>query len=857
VTLATGTRLGPYEILASIGAGGMGEVYKAHDTRLGRDVAIKVSNENFTERFEREARAIAALNHPNICTLHDIGPNYLVMELVDGPTLAERINQGPIPSTEALAIASKIADALEAAHEKGIVHRDLKPPNIKITPDGSVKVLDFGLAKSAGVAAASPENSPTLSMATQAGVILGTAAYMSPEQARGKPVDKRADIWAFGCVVFEMLTGGRAFHGETTSDFLAAVIKEEPNLEKVPAHLRAPIEKCLRKDPRARWRCIGDARDAFDEARPSSVATLRSSKWPWAIAAVFAIAAVCAGALYFGAKTPTPNVIRFQILPPEGNSFGIAFAVSPDGKHIAFPAFSGANGQTRLWVRSLDSLEARALPGTEGTARLPWWSPDSRYVAFQAGGKLRKIDISGGPPITICDTPGNVTGGSWSPNGVILFAATLGTVLKVADIGGVTTPVTSLGSDESSTLQPMFLPDGEHFIYVRTSTSGRAIYAASVGLKPEEQSRKPLLNADYAIYASSSGSTEGFLVFLRESTLMAQRFKPEKLELSGEAFPIADAVGAYVNRGLFSASQNGVLAYSSAVGARSQIAWYDRQGKLLSTVTEPGAYNTISLSPDESRAVFNRSDAASQNLWIVDLVRGGISRFTFTTNAEVNPVWSPDGRRIVYTSVGNGQKLFSKDANGAGRDFMMLNSESIAQTWSPDGRFVIYRANNGKTGYDLMVLPLEGDRKPVPFAATQFQEDQAQFSQDGHFVAYVSNASGENEVYVRTFPPGEKDDQWSISSGGGAEPRWRGDGRELYFLSRGRIMAVDISTTPTFHAGVPTLLFEVPVSRGTTSSAHDWDVTKDGKRFLINAASSGSTSSPINVVVNWTAALKK
>lgn len=566
-----GDKLGPYEILSFIGKGGMGEVFRARDTRLNRDVAIKSSVEQFTGRFEREARAIAALNHPTICHIYDVGPNYLVMELVEGPTLAERLSQGAIPLEESLNIARQIADALEAAHEKGITHRDLKPGNIKIKPDGTVKVLDFGLAKMGGEPMMKSDESPTITMAqTEAGMIIGTAAYMSPEQAKGKVVDHRADIYAFGVVLYEMVTGKRLHDGETTTEVLASVIKEDPSWNKVPPQLHRLLQRCLEKDPHKRLRHIGDVMALVDESGPgvqiaSPPHTKERRKWLWAGigVAVLALAATVAFWAPWQSPSNAPS-IRFEIQQTAAMTFihGGYPMVSPNGKWVVLPA-TGSDGVTRMWLRALDSVEVRPLAGTESANNLPppvFWSPDSRFIAFSftpgpfADGQLKKLDISGGPPQILCDVSGAVSGGTWNRDGVILFTANrTPSLFRVSASGGVATPVTALDQSHGETAHryPHFLPDGQHFLYLRVVTDPQrmGIYAGSIDAKPQEQSLKPILLGDrQAMYAASQSSSFGRLLFLRDTTLFSQPFDPSRLELSGEPVPVTDQVGPFGRR---------------------------------------------------------------------------------------------------------------------------------------------------------------------------------------------------------------------------------------------------------------------------------------------------------------------
>jgi len=868
-----GERLGPYEILAPIGKGGMGEVWKARDTRLGRDVAIKISAEQFSERFEREARAVAALNHPNICTLYDVGPNYLVMEYIEGATLAERIKEGPIPLEEALAIARHVADALDAAHEKNIIHRDLKPGNIKIKPDGTVKVLDFGLAKIGGTpTAGKAEDSPTLTLAaTQAGMILGTAAYMSPEQARGKEVDKRADIWAFGVVLYEMVTGRQLFEGETVSDMLAAVLRKEPDWEQVPVQVRRLLKRCLEKDPKRRLRDIGDLWELLDKA-PQSTATSRSrlEYLGWIAAAVLAIIALGISFAHFRAKPPeAEQPVRFDIAPPEGGRFTnpLLFAVSPDGRRLAFQAV-GKDGIRRIWVHSLDSAESHPLAGTEGINIAPWWSPDSHFVAFIDKGHFVKMDATGGPAEELCDLrgmSGGWHGGTWSKDYGIIFGYR--TIFRCSVSGGAPTPLTTIDPSRQEVFhgRPVLLPDGRHFFYLRYSRDPEmtGISVGSLDAKPEAQDRKLLLTTQFGVaYAPSSNPSMGHLLFLRESTLMAQPFDLRRLELSGEPARVAEQVGNNNNVfGFFSAAENGTLAYRRTASANSQLTWFDRQGKLIGQAGEPAPYQYVVLSPDETRAARSLSQGFILNpdIWLLEFARGVSTRFTF--HRATFPVWSPDGTHVAFSSSRAGPyDLYQKASNGAGDDELLFKSTEgkTPTSWSADGRFLLYTAFNPKTKSDLWVLPLQGDRKPIPLLRSDYNEAWGRFSPDSRWIAYQSDDSGMNEIYVQpldltlanavSLGPGKT----LISKGGGIRPVWRRDGKELFYQAPDRkVMAVEVTTKPALQVGSPKLLFQVPDAESI------WDVSADGKRFLVPVPVTESAQTPITVLLNWQSGLKK
>jgi Tol biopolymer transport system component/predicted Ser/Thr protein kinase len=879
--LSVGDKLGPYEILAPIGAGGMGEVYRATDPRMGRDVAIKICAERFSDRFSREVHAVAALNHPNVCHLYDVGPDYLVMELIEGPTLAERIKQGAVPLKEALGIAKQIADALEAAHEKGIVHRDLKPGNIKLRADGTVKVLDFGLAKMAetGEAGARTENSSTITLdaATRVGVILGTAAYMPPEQARGKSVDKRADIWAFGVVLYEMLTGERLFEGETVSDTLIEVATKEPEWERVPAKAQRLLRRCLEKDPKRRLRDIGDAWELLEDPRPSQGMALRHRRLPWIVAGVVAVALGALAFVHFREQPAVAELTRFQVaIPPQAGSVGplAPQEISPDGRKLAFVSLD-PGGAYHIWIRSFDSLEARALPGVDPlvTPGPLFWSSDSRSIAFlSAGHKLKKVDISGGPPQTICDA-GDVASGSWSRDGVILFGGMGGGVMRVSAAGGTPTALTALdpARQERGHLFPRLLPDGRHFLYSRFSNAAgnSGIYVGAIDAKPSEQSTKPLRVTENfrEYYVPSANSSDGYLLYYREGTVLAQAFNPDKLELSGDPVPVAEQVGGTVNIGRFSASTNGVLAYvgGSRGPGETQLTWFDRDGKNLGTVGEPGRFSVVALSRDGKQAAVTSGDSQTLrkgNLWLYDFTRGGAStRFTFDASRDSFPVFSPDGSRMVFMSTRDGPgNLYQKPTSGVRNEELLLKSDEIKYpwNWSPDGRFLLYSVVTQKAKDDIWILPMDGSQKPMLFQGTEFDETAAHFSPDGRWIVYESDESGRDEVYVREFSLGsdgkpEATAKHQISTGGGFYPLWRDDGKELIYvaLDRRTMMSAAIATKPGFQISAAKALFQFAASGGPPA------MTGDGKRFLVSVPVSQSGPQQFTVVLNWQAGLKK
>jgi serine/threonine protein kinase/Tol biopolymer transport system component len=872
MALVVGARIGPYEILSAIGAGGMGEVYRARDTKLKRDVALKVLPEAFAgnadrmARFQREAEVLASLNHPNIAHIYGVEDRAIVMELVEGES-----PKGPMAFEDAWRIAMQIADALEYAHEKGVMHRDLKPANVKVTPDGPsgniVKLLDFGLAKAFsaepgdGPGVASTTDSPTLSVGgTVAGeVILGTAAYMAPEQARGRRLDKRADIWSWGVVLYELLTGERLFEGEDVAETLAQVLTREPDLKRVPAKVQRLLGECLQKDPKLRLRDIGDAKRLLAEpASDRPPAPVRSSLgWPVLATALAVIASALGLVTWKHVREESPLVAKlFFPLPQETYEPGRppSTAVSPDGRRVAIMGV--VEGKSELRVRDLDNPVPQIV-AADGVSGMPFWAPDSRRLGFFADGKLKKVDvIGGGPAVTIADAQATTGGigpwnGSWNEDDVIVFGRITSPLFRVSAAGGSPMKVTELDETRHETAHyaPWFLPDGHHVMYVALSTDPemRGVFVADLNSRSRKQ--LPIENTR-TIYVAP-----GYVLFARDRTLMAQRFDTDKLETTGDAVPVAEQAdsayaGAGVTVGYFSASQNGVLVYTSGRALSSvQLTWYDPTGKRLETVGAPAELGAFSLSPDETRVAFMRRDvqAGYYFLWIRDLARGVESRLTTGRIPPTagGPVWSADGTHIFYGAV---DKIVQKAANNMGAEEAVEAAAKQPMDASRDGRFLFTVTTKAN---DVWVLPLFGDRQPIPYVKTEFQETRPRLSPDGRWLAYQSNESKRSEIYVVSFPqPTEK---WQISTDGGQAPLWSRDGRELYYYSgNGKIMAVDIKPGTPFQFGVPKALFEVRLQGNDVRI----DVNKEG-RFLLPALVEQQASAPMTVVLNWPALLPR
>jgi Tol biopolymer transport system component len=875
MALETGERLGPYEIVAPIGAGGMGEVYRARDTRLGRDVAIKVSSEHFSERMEREARTIASLNHPHIATLHDVGEHagslYLAMEYVKGAPL-----KGPYPLKDAIGYAIQIAEGLAAAHDAGIVHRDLKPANVLVTEKGSIKILDFGLAK------LTERSRPGATTETQSMSISGTPGYLAPEQLEGKPADSRSDIFAFGCILYELVGGRRAFPGDTLAASLAATAMMEPKaLEGIPDELDRLIRLCLRKDPERRLQNIGDARIALEDLRDEPRTTVAGAQAvrpserarlsvAWAVAAAACLVAGALAAIHFREKPPVaPEAMRFQIRLPDKVVFNTgAFTVSPDGRHIAFSA-TGPSMHAAVWVQDFDGNEARELPDTStgNTAPPFFWSPDSRYIVFSAT-KLRKADIQGGGSQDICDKPGPPVGGSWNRDGVIIFGSTAAGLWRVPAAGGTPVPLTVLNGSrqEHEHELPEFLPDGKHFLYLNLSADAgqSGIYAGSLDDPPERQGGKRVLATGFNAQFVPSGGGDGSLLFLRDGSLMAQPFDAAKLALKGSPSVVAERVGTVYQTGFFSATRD-VLVYRTAATAPGyQFTWVDEQRKPRGTVGEAGLIGNPRISPDGKRAVYRKfaPNLTDSDLWLLDLTRGVSTRFTFgPRSVDVAEAWSPDSSEIVFCSNRNGAyDLYRKPANSAKDEELLLRSDrnKYPWSWSRDGRFLLYtEAKAGNDGNeDIWVLPMQGGGKPYPFAATRFMETEPAFSPDGKWVAYQTNETGRTEIYVRAFSdsPGGADagGKWMVSNASGHSPKWRDDGKALFYVVAGvGLMTVPVDTSRGFQAGTPKLMF--PSAPGVPSG----DVTGDFKRVLLTTPVEQKVSQTFTVVANWRAGLQR
>ncbi len=877
----------------------MGEVYRARDEKLNRDVAIKVLPVAFSQdperllRFEQEAQAVGALNHPNILSVYDVdthdGAPYVVSELLEGESLRERIAGTALSQRKAIEYAIQIAHGLAAAHEKGIVHRDLKPDNIFITRDDRVKILDFGLAK---LVQATNENQaqtdvPTRKVHTDPGTVMGTVGYMSPEQVRSQPIDHRSDIFSFGAVLYEMLSGRRAFHRDSAVESLNAILKDDPpELTETSARINPALDKivrrCLEKKPERRFQSAHDLGFALEALTAPSDSSLKTATAPavmqnqtrsgvplfrnawlgWVVAAGFVLLTLGLAWMYFTRPSPgDARMMRLSILPPEKATLiaGQVPTVSPDGTHLVF-VVTDATGRTVLYLQALDSLAAQPLAGTEG-GMWPFWSPNGREIGFFAGGKLKKIDTAGGQPVTLADAP-VPRGGSWNQDGVIIFTpAPPAPTLRIAASGGEPTPLNSVDmpSGEFPRWFPQFLPDGRHYLFLSGGARKTGTRVISIGSLDSKETKTVLTTDFSAVYAKP-----GYLLFRREAMLMAQKFDADRLELSGDPFPVAEQIGfdGVTYQTLVSASDQGVLAYQSLGAGKTQLVWFDREGKKLGVAGALGDYSDLALSPDDKRLAFFQVDPDTGNadVWLMDLASGAPSRFTFDTAVDFTPVWSPDGQRIVFASLREGApNLFQKMANGSGQEDALYRSTlaKLPSDWSTDGRFLLCGTVDPKTRYDLWVLSIAGDQKWEVFWQTPANESRAMFSPNGRWVVYESDESGKKEIYVQSFPASGA--KWQISVSGGSQPRWRRDGKELFYLGGDRkITAVDVNTeAPTFAHGTPKALLGTRISKGEDRAGDQYVVTSDGQRFLVNTIAEEGAYNHVSVVLNWTAGLKK
>ncbi len=885
-----GSSIGHYRIVSKIGAGGMGEVYLAHDARLDRNVAVKMlpadfaKDEDRLQRFEQEAKATSALNHPNILTVYDIGEHdgspFIVAELLDGMELRERLDEESIPLRKVTDYAQQIVSGLSAAHEKGIVHRDLKPENLFITKDERVKILDFGLAKlSEREGNIHGSEDATRRAMTDPGVVMGTVGYMSPEQVRGQMTDHRSDIFSFGLILYEMVTGRRAFQEESLAETMSAIVKEEPpemteSNPNISPSLERIVRRCLEKKPDRRFQSTADlgfALESLSASTSSSGSNMTTvvnaighenerSPWsyriPWIVAtAAVLIALVVPTVMYIRRPVPDERPVSFVIPLPESGTGGVGIpSISPDGRTIAF--VMTVDGKPSIYVRDLGSFAEQRLIGTEEPQGPPFWSPDSQTIAFFADDKLKKVDIGGGPVQVICNSF-NASSGSWSRDGVIVFGGSDIGIRRVSATGGESVQLLPLDASRHETrlVLPRFLPDGRHFLY--RSHNSRNIDLSEVFIASiDGGERKPLFtgNADFHYVPP------GYLMFARDTTVMAQPFDLSNLALSGEPVPVLEGVGFNIpnGRSQFTVSENGTVVFKIGSLAERQLTWFDRQGKEISKVAEPGNYSDVVLSPDGKKAATTRNVAGNSDIWMIDLERGLPTRFTFSASVEDDPAWSSDGTNLIFSSnkdTAGIPKIYRKLASGAGSEDLLsdaVNIEDAGADWSPDGKNVLYSSPGDKGNLSLWVLPLSGEAKPYPLLRSEFDESNGHFSPDGRFFAYVSSESSRPEIYIQSFPLGGG--KWQVSTGGGAQPHWRRDGKEIYYIGPDRkLMAVSVKLEGTVEIGAAASLFQTEVS----GLVNRYDVTADGQRFLVNSPVQSGKLAPFNVIVNWTSTLKK